>query len=353
MTNINFLQGLKANLPTNAVEGALLFTTDTGELFRGNGDETPITPYGSVLYGYADLADLQTKNPAIQGKLYLTNAGQIYTYNGVSYSVLEMSSESIGFDGGDTGLEAETVQDAIKEVDNKVTEAEEAINQLEADAGKVKINSADTLGYVADKLHATLVFEDGVVKVKGIDGVNLTPAQIQEYLGGTKGNIQNQVDDIVGNIEAIASGMSYVGTVVGEAGLAAISNATNGSLAVVAEDGESNKLYVYNANAAEPKWQSLGKFEFAENFIDLKGTPAAYDNGKVLKSTTNGTVFGTIDYSELTGTADVTNQEVEDAVAKKHIHANAAQLDKIGEDVDGNMTYNGQRLSPQWQTFEF
>lgn len=32
---------------------------------------------------------------------------------------------------------------------------------------------------------------------------------------------------------------------------------------------------------------------------------------------------------------------IDDAVAKKHAHVNAAQLAKIGEDGEGNLTYNG------------
>jgi hypothetical protein len=33
--------------------------------------------------------------------------------------------------------------------------------------------------------------------------------------------------------------------------------------------------------------------------------------------------------------------DIDDAVTKRHTHANAAQLDLIGQDVDGKLTYNG------------
>ena len=45
--------------------------------------------------------------------------------------------------------------------------------------------------------------------------------------------------------------------------------------------------------------------------------------------------------------------EIDDAVGKKHSHANAATLDKLGQDVDGQLTYEGKNLhvylsSDQW-----
>lgn len=46
--------------------------------------------------------------------------------------------------------------------------------------------------------------------------------------------------------------------------------------------------------------------------------------------------------------ADIQNKptssvtDIDDAVAKKHAHANAAKLDKVGEDVNGLFTYNSE-----------
>jgi hypothetical protein len=41
--------------------------------------------------------------------------------------------------------------------------------------------------------------------------------------------------------------------------------------------------------------------------------------------------------------------EIDDAVAKKHSHANKTQLDKIDE-VDGQLTYAGSAVSTDWAT---
>lgn len=36
--------------------------------------------------------------------------------------------------------------------------------------------------------------------------------------------------------------------------------------------------------------------------------------------------------------------DIDDAVAKRHTHANKTEIDKIGEDVDGLLTYNGNNI---------
>ena len=42
--------------------------------------------------------------------------------------------------------------------------------------------------------------------------------------------------------------------------------------------------------------------------------------------------------------------DIDDAVAKKHSHSNKTQLDKIGEDGDGLMTYNGLLPKIAWDS---
>lgn len=42
--------------------------------------------------------------------------------------------------------------------------------------------------------------------------------------------------------------------------------------------------------------------------------------------------------------------DIDDAVAKRHSHANKTQLDKVGEDAQGNLTYNGALPSAGWST---
>ena len=37
----------------------------------------------------------------------------------------------------------------------------------------------------------------------------------------------------------------------------------------------------------------------------------------------------------------VLGEEIEESVSLRHTHSNKEQLDKIGEDSEGNLTYNG------------
>lgn len=85
MTNVNFMHGMKENLPSSAPDGSLLFTKDSGEIYRGNGDTLPLTLMSGVYSGYIDLADLQLKNPQLTGKIYVTNDRKAYIYSNSKY----------------------------------------------------------------------------------------------------------------------------------------------------------------------------------------------------------------------------------------------------------------------------
>jgi len=48
-----------------------------------------------------------------------------------------------------------------------------------------------------------------------------------------------------------------------------------------------------------------------------------------------------VTWAMITGKPSSAVADIDDAVAKRHNHANKTQLDKIGEDGSGNLTYNG------------
>lgn len=360
--DVNFLKGLKANLPASADLNTLLFTTDTGELYIGNGENQPLTPFGAVIYGYTDLADLVAKAPTNTTKLYLTNDNKLYTYNGTEYILISgsenTSSTTITFDGSATDLTSTNVQDAIVELDGKIDGVDGKVNALElaltASLGKVKVNEADTADYLGTKLHSTIELAEGKLKVVGVDGLTVGVADINTWLTGTESNIQTQINDVKNELEALSTGLNYVGNFGTLALLEARTGNLNGDLAVVNNEGlgEASTLYVYSETTTA--WLPLGKFEFSETFIGLKDTPTNYDGstGKVLKSNGTGVVFGDVNYEDLVGKPDVSVADIEDAIAKKHEHTNEATLNKLGEDVNGNPTYNGSPITPQWGTFE-
>lgn len=53
-----------------------------------------------------------------------------------------------------------------------------------------------------------------------------------------------------------------------------------------------------------------------------------------------------IAWAVITGKPKSTVDDIDDAVAKKHAHANSAQLDKVGE-ADGNLTYDSKAIATQ------
>ena len=60
-----------------------------------------------------------------------------------------------------------------------------------------------------------------------------------------------------------------------------------------------------------------------------------------------------LQWGNIQGRPSSTAAELDDAVAKKHSHANISTLDKLSQDVDGQLTYGGANLhvylsSDQW-----
>ena len=60
-----------------------------------------------------------------------------------------------------------------------------------------------------------------------------------------------------------------------------------------------------------------------------------------------------LQWANIQGRPSSTVAEIDDAVAKKHAHANMSTLDKFSQDVDGQPTYDGKNLhvylsSDQW-----
>lgn len=53
-------------------------------------------------------------------------------------------------------------------------------------------------------------------------------------------------------------------------------------------------------------------------------------------------------WSALQGRPTSSTTDIDDAVSKRHAHANKTQLDKIDEDGDGNVTYGGSLPATGW-----
>lgn len=53
-------------------------------------------------------------------------------------------------------------------------------------------------------------------------------------------------------------------------------------------------------------------------------------------------------WAAIQGKPNSSVSEIDSAVAQKHTHTNMTQLNKINQDAEGNMTYNGKVVSTEW-----
>lgn len=55
-----------------------------------------------------------------------------------------------------------------------------------------------------------------------------------------------------------------------------------------------------------------------------------------------------VDWDAIQGKPSSSPAQIDDAVSKAHQHSNMAELSKIGEDANGDLTYGGQAVKAKW-----
>lgn len=227
------------------------------------------------------------------------------------------------------------------------TEVDQILNTVTSTLYTVKTSEDDEPSYLSSKVdNRTVVIEGSELKVKGIDGLEIGVADINNWLRGTSSNIQNQINNIESDLSAITSGMRYLGKVENYVELQEVGVKDNGTLVVVLEDETrtgGRSMYVYSEDLGA--WDFIGEFTFTDKFIELEDTPDSYSNsnGKVLKvdETNQKIVFSNLDYEEILNRPSSTITQIDNAVDKSHEHNNKKELDGIGESSDGVLTYKG------------
>lgn len=229
-------------------------------------------------------------------------------------------------------------------------------NLMEQKQGKVATHSDDTPDFLGNKVdNVTIEVADNELKVKSVDGLLIGTAQLNTWLSGTSGNIQNQINNILNTLSAFASGMDYRGKFETYADLNSVSIKKNGDLAVVLSDEDKNDsrtLRIYNESLEY--WEFVGAFEFSDEFIALSDTPSSYvgADGQYVRvdETNNQLVFSDIDYSDLKNKPNSTITAIDDAVSKRHEHPNISELNSIGiieENGEKFITLDGIPYEPK------
>lgn len=181
---VEFKQGLKRYLPIEDNLGVLLFTNDSGEIYQGNGKGKPLTQYTSVIYGYKSLLDLETKNPQVKGKIFITLDGDMYIYDGKSYALVN----------GQRGKESTSLYEASwnNEVNSTLTKMADIRdiflekNMKSIDRAELLIRNNKNPSQTQDNNVELVVFDKDI---KIMDTL-IEPKDTQKYLLGISPNVK-------------------------------------------------------------------------------------------------------------------------------------------------------------------
>jgi hypothetical protein len=122
--------------------------------------------------------------------------------------------------------------------------------------------------------------------------------------------------------------------------------------------GSANDLTIVNDIAARNALLPLTTAKWvyvidatADSTVTVGGATYLYNPagaGSWVKSSEAESMDVILSWANITGKPTSAVADIDDAVAKRHTHTNITQLNKIGEDAGGNMTYNGSLVSTGW-----
>lgn len=108
------------------------------------------------------------------------------------------------------------------------------------------------------------------------------------------------------------------------------------------EAGVTESQFAFVVDASGDETVSAGGASYVYNKTDAVWV-------KTSESESMDLIFN---WDKIVGKPTSTASAIDDAVTKAHTHINKTSLDKIGQDVDGNLTYDGKTIagSTQWTT---
>lgn len=156
------------------------------------------------------------------------------------------------------------------------------------------------------------------------------PGYVEIYVTNAAGDAARRVIDqatIQGMIDAAVAGGTGGGVIVDDIAARNALEATN-ALQVLVIDASADPTVT--SGAATYVWRE--------------------STGTWIKISEAESMDLSLSWSTLSGRPTSTPANIDAAVAARHVHANATQLDLIGEDGDQNLTYRGQRPGVAWNS---
>lgn len=155
------------------------------------------------------------------------------------------------------------------------------------------------------------------------------PDYVEVYVTGTSASTVKRVidqDDVQTLIDNSISGLGSIEIVADIAARDALTPSTN--IQVLVQDASADATvdsgaatYIYNSNTSA--WIKISEHES----LDL-----------------------VIDWSDIQNGPSSSVSDIDDAVAKRHEHNNKTELDKIGENADGRLIYDGSLPVIAWNS---
>lgn len=156
-----------------------------------------------------------------------------------------------------------------------------------------------------------------------------SPDYVEVYVTGTSASVVKRLptaSDVQAMVSAAVSGLSSIEVVADITARNAITP-TNGKMVLVldasADPTVDSGAATYIYSTAQTAWVKIAEYES----LDVQLT-----------------------WSGLIGKPSSTPAQIDDAVANSHTHANKTQLDKIGEDGSGYLTYNSALPKTGWDS---
>lgn len=226
---------------------------------------------------------------------------------------------------------------------------------MEQEQGKVASHASDTPDYLQNKVDGTTItIEGSELTAKGLDGLSITPQQINTQLAGGNENIPTQINDILDMLASLGRPLKWLADVETHADMMAITTMQDSDFVIVFNDETKDNdrtWYAYHGDLA--MWRYMGSLGLTNKFTSLVDTPSAFDDGKILRSGTSGLYYDTIKYNEIVDRPNCTKTQIEATVDRAHEHSNAESLAKLGVNENEELTINGVVYAPKQQERKF